>query len=136
VPDASLSAPSRRASRRTRRWVVPATLLALVLLLAGCSTPGAPNDFEDAREGFLEACVVANEGFSDEQAQTTCECWFDEVSDPDSGVNFEQFEREEDNIRAALDNDTFKSDTDFKRVAPGIHGVVTTSCVQTGPQAG
>ena len=79
MPSAS---PDVRRPRARRRVGTVAALVALGLVLAGCSTPGQPKDFNaDVREGFLTACETANEDqASADRVAETCVCWFDALA--------------------------------------------------------
>jgi hypothetical protein len=125
-----------RASLR-RRGPLLVGLLGLVLVLAGCSQPGATKDFNDqTQQNFDNACKAANDANpSDERVDELCGCWYDEIVGED-GISFDQFKAEDENIREAIDAGRFNNDGDFQREAPGIYRIVTETCLEeTGPQA-
>jgi hypothetical protein len=117
---------------------VAAAIVALVLVLAGCSAPGQTKDYnEQTQSNFVDACRTANEQkkLTDEQAQTTCDCWYDAVSG-DEGLSFDRFKQDDEAIREAIDKGEFNNDADFQRVAPSLYTIVTEQCqTPAGPQA-
>lgn len=102
-------------------------------MLAGCSNPGDVNDYNaDTEENFLLACEEANSNLSDERVAEVCGCWYEAITE---NMSFEAFERAEDNIRNALDQDRLNSDDDLRREAPEFFKIIDeSSCVQAGPQ--
>jgi hypothetical protein len=107
----------------------------LALLLVGCSAPGKVDDFnEDTQANFEQACREANDGnLSAEETDRLCTCWYDAISN--GGMSFDTFEREDENIREAIDAGRFNNDADFEREAPTLHSVVKENCQEQGPQA-
>jgi hypothetical protein len=132
VPAASDRHPS---TRRVRRGTALASLGLLAMLLVGCSAPGKVDDFnEDTQANFEQACKEANDdNLSAEEAERLCTCWYDAIVN--GGMSFDAFEREDENIREAIDAGRFNNDDDFEREAPTLHKVVTENCQEQGPRA-
>jgi hypothetical protein len=113
--------------------------VALALLLAGCSHPGQVKNFNDqTQSNFNEACKAANDNsMSEEDVADLCRCWYDAVVNEDTGMSFDRFKEEDENIREAIDAGRFNNDADFDREAPTLKRIVDENCQpETGPQAG
>jgi hypothetical protein len=135
VPAAS---PDARRSSLRRRLGLLAPLVALGLVVTGCSTPGQPKDFNaDVKDGFMAACEAANEDEgSVAEVADACGCWFDALSG-DDGISFDQFKQDDENIRDAIDKGEFNDEADFQRVAPSTYRVIKDNCQEAvGPTAG
>lgn len=98
--------------RSPRRSVLSALVVALALVVAGCSESNDPETWEDAeaqdgfpvRTNFLDACTEANageQGLSEDEAPAFCECAFTELREQ---LTFEEFDALDDDLRA--DNET------------------------------
>jgi hypothetical protein len=116
--------------------------LALVpaLVLAGCSTPGGVDEYSDAdfqvRRNFIDACLTANSGedLSDEDAQSFCDCWWRAVEET---VPFEQFKKDNEAIKDAIDEGRFNNQDDFETVAGATYRAGRDEgCIQVGPTPG
>jgi hypothetical protein len=115
--------------------------VAGAVLLAGCSTPGQVKDFnEDTQSNFIDACKIANDqGLNEADVTELCGCWYDAVTTDDGGMSFEQFKREDENIREAIDAGRFNNEGDFQREAPTLYAIVTNNencALASGPTAG
>jgi hypothetical protein len=125
--------PARsRSPRRARLLRSAFVALPLVLLAAGCSTPGDVNDYNtDTEDNFMLACEDANSGLGAAEATERCGCWYEEIS---TTIAFEDFETIEDDIREALDAGDLDRDG-LEAVSDQFYDVITDEqCVPVGPE--
>jgi hypothetical protein len=86
------------ASRKNFRSAGFAGLIALVLVLAGCSTSSDPDNWVDAdaagkiQENFIRACTEADDGVTSNASSLAdyCGCSYDDLRD-DYDADFEGF---------------------------------------------
>jgi hypothetical protein len=124
--------PARsRSPRRARLLRSAFVALPLVLLAAGCSSPGSVDDYNaDTEMNFMLACEEANRGLGEAEATERCECWYEEIS---TTIDFEEFETIEDDIRDALDAGDLNRD-DLEVLSREFYDVITDEqCVPVGP---
>ena len=90
---------------------LPAVLLA-ALLLVGCGSSGAPNDWAEQADAtgrglpernFVDACMAANDDLSEAKSRSLCECILGEVQ---SSATYEDYRRLEDHFRNNADQVT------------------------------
>lgn len=94
-----MSRPAPTRPRTTRARAAALLLVAAVALGACTARRDIPDAYGDTTEGsFIEGCEVAltdegdaGEALSDDEAQAVCECSYEEISDPATGIPYEDF---------------------------------------------
>ncbi len=96
-----MSRPSSSRPRPARRRAAVAGV-ALVALLGACSHQRqVPDAYGDTtRKNFIEGCVdtltstssdIPGDAYADDEAEAICTCSYESISNPDTGIPFEEF---------------------------------------------
>lgn len=94
-----MSRPAPTRPRTARARAAGLFLVAAVALGACSPQRDIPDAYGDTTEkNFIEGCEVAltdedaaGEAYSDDDAQAVCECAYDDISNPDTGIPYEDF---------------------------------------------
>ncbi len=101
-----MSRPAPPRPRTPRVRAAGLILVAVVALGACAHQREIPDAYGDTTErNFIEGCEVAltaedgaGAAYSDEEAQRVCECSYEDISDPETGVPYEDFRKSNDDL--------------------------------------
>ncbi|QYG91540.1 hypothetical protein HC251_03190 [Iamia sp. SCSIO 61187] len=101
-----MSRPTPTRPRPTRARAAGLFLVAAVALGACSHQRDIPDAYGDTTEGnFIEGCEVAltdddgaGPAFSDDDAQAVCECSYEDISNPETGIPYEDFREINDEL--------------------------------------
>ncbi len=139
-----MSAPTMTRPGRTGRRRVGALLSILVLLVttsAACTGRMDPTSYGDGvREDFVEGCVAGlapTDGTEDRKADENadlCGCIYDEMSDKETGIPFDDFK----DAQSAIRKDPTDPENSLDKLIPEFDGFVDTckGKTQAGPLPG
>lgn len=101
VVNKEISVPST-PNRRRKSGVV--ALVVGALLLVGCGTgQGQASNYDELEDNFLEGCAAMADADAGESDAATlpddfCQCAFDALSDPQTGVDFDELQEIDDDL--------------------------------------
>lgn len=135
MPLVSAASPTRPSVLTSRRSRIALALTGLLVVLAGCSTPGKVKDYNDTvAANFIDKCVEANDAKDTEAAaRERCTCWYDKIK---AKYSFEDFKRLDNNLKDAVDDGTLENSADLERNFKDYYDLVTSpDCNKAGPSA-